>query len=201
MHIGVDFDNTIVCYDGLFHRVCRERGLIPADVPVSKSEVRNYLRRINREDDWTEMQGYVYGARMSEADPFPGVLDFFQTCRAKGINVTIISHKTRYPYLGEKYDLHQAALGWLELQGFFDPKRIGLPREKAFFELTKQAKLERIGACGCTQFIDDLPEFLMEPAFPAAAQRVLFDPNEHYPDAPDYVRMKDWSAVTKALTA
>lgn len=201
MHLGVDFDNTIVCYDSLFHRICRERGLIPAEVPVSKSEVRNYLRRIDHEDAWTEMQGYVYGRRMSEADPFPGVIEFFQTCRARGINVTVISHKTRYPYLGEKYDLHQAALGWLELQGFFDPERIGLPREKAFFELTKQAKLERISACGCTHFIDDLPEFLLEPAFPSATRRVLFDPNDHYPDSLDYLRVKDWPAATKALTA
>jgi len=29
--IGVDFDNTIVCYDALFHRVARERGLAPAE--------------------------------------------------------------------------------------------------------------------------------------------------------------------------
>jgi hypothetical protein len=168
-------------------------------VPVSKSEVRNYLRRIGREDDWTEMQGYVYGARMSEADPFPGVIEFFQACRAHGLTVSIISHKTRHPYLGEKYDLHQAALGWLELQGFFDPKRIGLPREKAFFELTKEGKLARIGACGCTHFIDDLPEFLTEPAFPAGAQRVLFDPNDHYADSRDYLRVNDWPAATKAL--
>jgi len=85
MLIGIDFDNTIVCYDALFHRVCRERGLIPAEVPINKTDVRNYLRQAGREDAWTEMQGYVYGARMSEAAPYPGVLDFFRSCRAAAL--------------------------------------------------------------------------------------------------------------------
>lgn len=71
MLLGIDFDNTIVCYDALFHRVCRERGLIPAEVPINKTDVRNYLHQAGREDAWTEMQGYVYGAQMSEASPFP----------------------------------------------------------------------------------------------------------------------------------
>ena len=59
MHLGVDFDNTIVCYDALFHKVARERNLIPSDVPVNKSDVRNHLRRVGNEDAWTAMQGYV----------------------------------------------------------------------------------------------------------------------------------------------
>ena len=78
MHIGVDFDNTVVCYDVLFHKVARERGIIPTDLPVSKSDVRNHLRRLNQEDAWTAMQGMVYGPRITEAAPYPGVIEFFQ---------------------------------------------------------------------------------------------------------------------------
>src|SRR5690242_9557799 len=100
MHLGVDFDNTIVCYDELFHRVAREKDLIPAGVPVNKSDVRNYLRRVNNEDAWTELQGHVYGARMAEAMPYPGVIEFFQACRVAGVGVSIISHKTRHPFRG-----------------------------------------------------------------------------------------------------
>lgn len=198
MRIGVDFDNTIVCYDALFHRVCLERGLIPAGLPVNKTGVRDHLRRIGREDDWTEMQGYVYGARMNEADAFPGVLDFFRACRDARIETRIISHKTRHPYRGEKHDLHQAALGWLEQNGFFDPARIGLPRECAFFELTKQDKLARIGEEQCTHFIDDLPEFLAEAAFPAGVERILFDPNGLYPGAM-FKRLKSWPEARELL--
>jgi len=201
MHLGVDFDNTIVCYDALFHKVARERKLIPSDVPVNKSEVRNYLRRVGNENAWTEMQGYVYGARMSEAAPFPGVIEFFQACRAAGIRVSIISHKTKHPFLGEKYDLHAAATRWLEQQGFFDPVRMGLPREQAFFELTKEAKLERIGRCRCTHFIDDLPEFLAEPAFPSSTLRILFDSNHLYAADDRYVRALSWEEIGELFAA
>lgn len=195
IHIGVDFDNTIVCYDALFHRVALERGLIPADLPVNKSDVRNHLRRIGKEDVWTEMQGYVYGGRMAEAAPYPGVIEFFMACRKAGVRVSIISHKTRHPFLGTQYDLHAAALNWLEIQGFFDPQRIGLPRENAFFELTKAAKIERIAQCGCTHFIDDLPEFLAEEKFPTATQRWLFDPNNLYTEEKRFERSSAWNII------
>lgn len=201
MYIGVDFDNTIVCYDALFHKVAREQNLIPADVPVNKSDVRNYLRRVGREDAWTEMQGYVYGARMSEAAPYPGVMEFFQACRTAGIRLSIISHKTKHPFLGEKYDLHAAATNWLEQRGFLDSARIGLPRGNVFFELTKEAKLERIGRCGCTHFIDDLPEFLAEPEFPATALRILFDSNNLYAEESRFVRALDWDEIRELFAA
>ena len=192
MHIGVDFDNTIVCYDALFHKVARERNLIPADVPVNKSDVRNYLRRIGNEDAWTEMQGYVYGPRIVEAAPYPGVIDFFTACRIAGIPTSIVSHKTRHPFLGEQYDLHSAATRWLEQRGFFDSDQINLPREDVYFELTKAAKLRRIEQCGCTHFIDDLPEFLAEPDFPAATQRILFDSNDLYTGEQRFRRIQTW---------
>jgi hypothetical protein len=192
IRIGVDFDNTIVSYDQLFHKVALEKGLVPDGLPANKSEIRNYLRKVGREDEWTAMQGYVYGARMSEAVPFSGVLDFFKTCRAQGVEVRIISHKTRRPYAGEPYDLHAAAEEWLELQGFFDPSRIGLPRADVFFEATKEGKLERIQQCQCQWFVDDLPEFLSEPAFPRDVQRVLFDPGNLYGDETRFRRMQQW---------
>ena len=100
MRIGIDFDNTIVCYDGLFHRLARERNLIGPDVRPLKGEVRDYLRRIGREDAWTELQGYAYGCRLVEAEPFPGAREFLARCRQQGIECLIISHKTRRPFAG-----------------------------------------------------------------------------------------------------
>ena len=66
MRIGIDFDNTIVSYDALFHKVAREQGVVPPNTPANKLAVRDYLRQIGKEDLWTEMQGYVYGERMDE---------------------------------------------------------------------------------------------------------------------------------------
>ena len=199
MHIGIDFDNTIVCYDELFHRVCLEKGLITPDVPVNKSDVRNYLRRIGRENDWTEMQGYVYGARMSEASAYPGVLEFLTACRRRAVTVSVISHKTRHPFLGPQYDLHESAQNWLKQQGIFDEGGIGLPRKNVFFELTKEAKLDRIRAGGVSHFIDDLPEFLAAPGFPGNVRRILFDPNELYAEEKQFTRATSWPEIQKLL--
>ena len=172
--VGLDFDNTIVCYDGIFHRVAVEWGEIPSQTPPSKEHIRDLLRSRGREERWTEIQGYVYGPGMEEAKPFPGVIDFVSRCRRSGAEVSIISHRTRLPYRGPRYDLHEAARAWLGSMGLIDSD-LGVAPGDVYFELTKAAKLQRIAACRCTHFVDDLPEFLAEPAFPAQTRRILFD--------------------------
>ncbi|NBT14701.1 MAG: haloacid dehalogenase-like hydrolase, partial [Planctomycetia bacterium] len=118
--IGVDFDNTIVCYDEVFQRVALEQGLVPPHAATSKTAIRDHLRSMGQEDGWTELQGTVYGPRMIDAAPFPGVLEFFAACRTAGQAVAIVSHRTRFPYLGERHDLHAAARDWLARHGFHD---------------------------------------------------------------------------------
>ena len=195
MLVGLDFDNTIVCYDRLFHRLARERELIPESVPATKSAVRDYLRSIDRENDWTEMQGVGYGPRISDAEPFPGVKEFLSSCKANGIRVAIISHKTKHPYLGEKYDLHEAAHTFLTRHGFYRTSDTGLSPLSVWLELTKQDKLDRIGSLGCDVFVDDLPEFLGEASFPTQPCKVLFDPLNACPDRGDYTRVATWNDI------
>jgi hypothetical protein len=182
MRIGIDFDNTIVSYDGLFHKVARERNLVPSDTPVNKVAVRDYLRRIGQEDHWTEMQGYVYGARMNEALAYEGAADFIRHAGSAGHQIFIVSHKTPHPFLGPRYDLHVAARTWIERHMLWQGQML-LPTENIFFELTKQEKLVRIAACGCDAFIDDLPEILLAEDFPANTARLLFDPEDCYVNA------------------
>lgn len=199
MIIGIDFDNTIVAYDALFHRVALEEGLIPADLPVNKTAVRDHLRATGREERWTEMQGVIYGQRIAEAEPFPGALAFFRTCHQGRIPVRIISHKTRQPYLGPPCDLHAAARAWLHANGFLDPAVTGLDEDAVFLEETKAAKLNRIAECRCTHFIDDLPELLGDPAFPAGLVRCLFDPRSVHPTVGDILRFTGWSSLHAIL--
>ena len=191
MLIGVDFDNTIVSYDALFHRIALEQGLVPPDVPASKVSVRDHLRRIDKEDLWTEMQGYVYGARMDEAAMYPGVLDFLRWARQKSIVTVIVSHKTQHPFLGPKYDLHGAARAWIA-HHLRDEDGALVEATGVFFELTKEAKLARIAALGCSHFIDDLPEILLADGFPERTEPILFDPENHHAGVPDLVRVRQW---------
>jgi hypothetical protein len=201
MIIGIDFDNTIVGYDDVFHRVAVERGLIPAEVPATKAMVRQFLVDQGQEDVWTEMQGDVYGTRMLDALPYPGALEFFAASRERGLDVYIVSHKTRRPYRGTPHDLHRAAQGWLEHHGFYDPARIGLCRERVFFELTKREKFERIARVGCTHFIDDLMEILAAPEFPAGVRPILFDPNGHQVGERSVTRIASWAELRDAIAA
>lgn len=179
MRIGLDFDNTIVSYDALFHKVALEQDVIPKTTPVNKLAVRDFLRTEDKEAIWTEMQGYVYGARMDEADSYPGVIDFIRLARSAGHTLAIVSHKTKYPYLGQQHDLHASARAWIER--YLSEDGIALiPETQVFFELTKEAKLSRIATFACDIFIDDLPEILSADNFPAATRRFLFDPEKNH---------------------
>ena len=198
MIIGVDFDNTIACYDKLFYSVALKKGLVPKNLAPVKEEIRNYLRRKNKEHLWTELQGYVYGPCIFNAKPFSGIKNFFMHCRKRKIRVYIISHKTRYPFLGLKHNLQEYARQWLEKQGFYDPK-IGLQKKNIFFELTKEEKLNRIKKQKCTHFIDDLPEFLLEKKFPSKVTRILFDPNGKYKRNKNFQTFKSWPEAIKKI--
>jgi hypothetical protein len=176
MIIGVDFDNTIINYDGVFYQVACEWKLIPESLSISKTKdaVRNYLREVGKEEFWTEMQGYVYGKRLNDAAIYEGVLSFFSYCHQMGINIYIVSHKTQYPYKGPKYDLHAAAREWISNQGFYNDT-IGFADEQLFFEPSKESKVEKITNLACTHFIDDLPEFLLLDGFDTRIDKILFD--------------------------
>jgi len=197
MHVGLDFDNTIVSYDALFHKVASESGVIPEGAPVSKLGVRDYLRRTGREAIWTEMQGTVYGERMAEADAFPGVHAVLRWARSKGILVSIVSHKTRYPYLGPQHDLHAAARAWVA-HSLCDDEGSLVASANVYFELTKEEKIARIAAIGCEVYVDDLPEILLAPEFPARVDRFLFDPEDHHRQV-DLPRISDWIGLRAAL--
>jgi hypothetical protein len=200
MLIGVDFDNTIVCYDELFHRVAVEQGLIPSSIPTTKREVRRYLEDRGLGDAWTELQGYVYGDRLLEAPAFPGVLEFFRRGVRSDLSLAIISHKTRYPALGPRYDLHQAARRWLDAHGFYDAGRIGLPADRVYFELSQREKVDRIAREGCACFIDDLPELLTRPDFPTGVRRrILFDPHGHHAAEEGLWHTTSWAEIERLI--
>ena len=194
MRIGLDFDNTIVSYDSLLHKVALEQNAVPQSTARTKLAVRDHLRVIGKEDVWTAMQGYVYGARMAEAEAYPGVHDFFKWASERNIDISIVSHKTRHPFMGPAYDLHQAARGWIEAH-LVDARGSLLPADQVFFELTKEEKLARIGALQCDWFIDDLPEILQASDFPERVSRLLFDPDAHHIAISAMPRMASWHAV------
>ena len=194
MNIGLDFDNTIVCYDEVFHLAALDVGLISPDLPKVKNLVRDHLRANDQETEWTSLQGAVYGARMSEAIAFPGVQAFIATAIQKGHRISIVSHKTAYTVQGPKYDLHSAARRWLESNGFY---QLGLSEENIYFELTREEKVKRIRSLACEAFVDDLPEVLE--ALSADIRRILFDPNDIHKVEKRFERLQDWKLGAEVI--
>lgn len=198
LHIGLDLDNTIVQYDELFYRCALERHLIPEETTRTKAAVRAYLWSLpHGNTPWTELQGIVYGERMSEAIPCPGALDFLAFCRDNGIRVSIVSHKIEFPALGPRVNLRKAALRWLNEHASYGGNQAGLTPGGVFFESTREDKIARIGQLGCTHFIDDLPEVFTSPSFPDGVEKILYAGNA-YLEIADVRGMgvfSDWAAI------
>ncbi len=195
--LGIDFDNTLITYDALFKKAALEKDLIPIDFPESKYLIRNYLRERDQEKLFTILQGEVYGSRISEAAQSKGMYESLRKAQKNGIELYIVSHKTKTPYYGPKYNLHNAASDWLEKNLFFEKSGINIPRENVYFEVTKENKIKRIESLGCSHFIDDLPEILdmINPNI----KRILYNPNLNCLKKDDHINMTDWSELIKLI--
>ena len=107
MRIGLDFDNTLVCYDHIFALESNRLGIMPADWSGSKQELKDeLLSHPDGERLWQTLQGRVYGPGMKQAVMYPGVAHFLMRSRLRGDDLFIVSHKTEF--------------------GHFDPERVRL---------------------------------------------------------------------------
>ncbi|WP_325646148.1 hypothetical protein [Humidesulfovibrio sp.] len=210
--IGLDLDNTLVGYDELLCDLAVSEGYLPPPAPpgsslaLGKRALRDALRAKGEhgEQEWRKLQALIYGAHMPRARLMPGVAEFLarvKALRADGarFSLYIVSHKTR---LANNYsdgaDFHQAAMDFLAAKGFFEPGT-GLQPDQVFFEPTREAKVARIAALGCTRFVDDLEETFAEPGFPAGVARILFDPAGDAAMQPGVTRLRTWTEVADAL--
>jgi len=197
--LGLDFDNTIVKYDKLFHRLALEKGLIDTCIPKQKTAVREHLIKRGQENMFTFLQGEVYGNRISEAEPAIGMLEALRQAKENGAELLLISHKTKYPFKGPKYDLHKAAMEWLEMHGFFNTQKgLCLKKENIYFEESRRKKIRRIVTTGCSIYVDDLPEILK--MIPDKVKRILYDPEEYHKTTNINIdKMDDWNKLTKII--
>lgn len=160
MHIGLDFDNTIVLYDKIFYNYAIKIGCINKEISKTKEAVRSYLINSGEEELFTKIQGEVYGQLISNAPIQKGLIEAIKNLTSKGCKFSIVSHKTKYPIIGKKFDLHQAALNWLKKNGLIGTNKNLIKRENIYFEETFQNKIERINSIECNVFIDDLVKVL-----------------------------------------
>lgn len=201
MRIGVDFDNTIAKYDRLFAALAVEGGLLPCAPEGGKTAVRDAVRALpNGDEEWQHLQAKAYGARMAEADLSAGFSRFVARCRARGLPLFIVSHKSARSQIEPTGPgLRAAALAWMESKAFFDPSYFGFDREAVYFEDTRAQKISRIRDLHCTHFIDDLVEVFEEPDFPDDVLGLLLTSRDDGADPANVVRCKGWNDVTLQL--
>ena len=97
MRVGVDLDNTLICYDEPFLAYAHKLQLIPDSWAGKKNEIRQYIMsQTDGEDHWQKLQGLVYSKGILEACLFPGVYRFLWRCNIREITVEVVSHKTEF---------------------------------------------------------------------------------------------------------
>ena len=160
MNLGLDFDNTLIDYDSIFYETALKLGLIDKGIKKSKISVRNFLLDINQEHKFTFLQGEVYGKEIINAEKSKGMFESLLKLKNKGYRLYIVSHKTKNPIIGAKYDLHEAAKKWLNKNKFFDQDGLNLNKSDVYFEEKKEYKIQRIHSLNLSHFIDDLESIL-----------------------------------------
>lgn len=195
MLIGLDFDNTIVCYDKAIAQLADKLFDLPPDLPRTKLALRGFLVQASREPEWTAFQGALYGPGMVYAEPFEQALETIQALKNMGHSLHIVSHRSLRPYAGIAHDLHSAARAWVDEK----LAKVGLiENTNVHFYESRELKIAAVCNLGCKAFLDDLPEVLGDGNFPRNCQAILFDPEGLYFQL-KYDRVEQWSQFPELL--
>lgn len=195
MRIGIDLDNTIIRYDDAFLTSARGRGLVPHGFSGTKQQVRDHIRTLeDGETQWQKLQGYVYGKGIEHASVFEGVKPFIRRSLSQGSELFIVSHKTEFGhYDPDKINLRDAALSFLEAEGFFTT--LGFNKAHISFHSTRAEKVKKIADLNLDWFIDDLIEIYEEPQFPAGVRKILFHTSDEKTPKGDWQVCVNWEEI------
>lgn len=198
LKIGIDFDNTIACYDQAFAEVACLMGFQSSYESSTKVKVKQSIQSSSDGDLlWQKLQGQVYGKHMLLAKVFAGVHEFICLAKLRGHEVFVVSHKTEFGhYDEEQVSLRRQAMLWLEKNNFFCTNQLYLSKEDIYFESTREDKIQRVQELACTHFIDDLPEVFTEPKFPGCIEKILFSPSDSFSGNASIKVASSWRNIT-----
>ena len=81
IHIGLDFDNTLIDYSNVFSSAAREKGWVDG-ASYTKKEIREETRKLpNGDHKWQVLQSLVYGSFIHQARIMEGAKDFLIFCQ------------------------------------------------------------------------------------------------------------------------
>ena len=170
MIIGIDLDNTILNYDYSFLKHAIKKKLInPNEKNINKEKIKNKIEKISMKE-WTILQGEVYGKYIYDAKIDGMFIKFLKLLKENNVIINIVSHKTKFPILGKKINLHRKSLQYLKK---YIPYNL-VVNKNIFFEKTLNDKVNRILECKCDYFIDDLNKVFNHKNFPNRTHKILF---------------------------
>ena len=170
MLIGIDLDNTIINYQNSLKNIAKSR-----NIKIIHKFTKDYIKKKIEEKskkDWTTIQGEIYGKKILQANLFNGFKKFLDFSKKNKIKLIIISHKTKYPIVGKKQNLHLSAIKFIEKK---IGKNIFKINKNLFFEKNIVDKINRIKKNDCDYFIDDLAKILISKNFPDTTEGLLFN--------------------------
>ena len=95
MRIGIDFDNTIACYDGVFHAAALERGLIPAGSRPRQEQRPRSSERHRPQGRFHRAAGLRLRRPHGSGVALPGLCRIRRAARKMpATTLFIVSHKT-----------------------------------------------------------------------------------------------------------
>ncbi|MDA1260201.1 MAG: hypothetical protein O3A20_06215 [Planctomycetota bacterium] len=155
MRIGLDFYNTLICYDPVFSELARARGW--AAGAGSKRSVKERLMKEHGNDlRWQALQAEAYASEIISAKPFPGAVEFSRRALQEGYGLFIVCRKIDSSHFDPSVRLRLWAKRWIA-------KHLRVAPSRCYFESTRAAKVKRVTDLKLDLFIDDLEEVLTHP--------------------------------------
>ena len=154
LKIGIDFDNTLINHEKSFYKIIKKKLNLSKINFKNKEDLKNVVIKNFNNKIWTKIQGEVYSS-LEFSNPSPFSYKVLSKLREKH-NLFLISHKTKYPVIGKKTNLHKISKQWLKKNKFAYVKNPLFKKENIFFEPTVSKKISRIKNTKCDIFLDDL---------------------------------------------
>ena len=191
--LGIDLDNTIISYDDLIHNLAKKKFpkiRLSKNIRLKKI-IKNKIIKFYNNDQWTKLQGIIYGEKILEAKLFNNFKEGIQKLKDE-FEIFIISHKTNKAAIGKNINLRSAAKKFLKKNDISFCKNELINRNKILFASTQKEKIKLIKNNGIDIFIDDLDIVLQ--ALPNQIKKIHFSKKKY-----KFENFYDWKKITQIL--
>jgi hypothetical protein len=176
--IGIDLDNTIISYNNIINLLAKKKYKLNKEknnkVLIKKEIIKKY-----GEVEWTKFQSLLYGENLKFAEVFYNFKKNISKIK-NDYEIYIISHKTKYPYIGKKINLIYESKKFIKINKISYCKNEIIKKENIYFENTIENKIKRIKKLKINYFIDDLEGILNK--LPNNINKIIFNntSNKYY---------------------